>query len=123
MSGIYYDLDLYAIWKEENYNEVPFAEENFANGAISYVTSSYEKRTEILGLLEKYAVKNHLTGLTLFENGGYVMYHPSVIKGTNEYVPGFGCGVLSDGYLEYDLEGEANPDYKRYYQMQYQIVL
>ena len=42
--------------------------------AYNYVASSYKEKLDILGKLEKYAVDNHLTGITLFENGGYVMY-------------------------------------------------
>ena len=92
-----------------------FTEENYAHGAKSYVAASYEERAEILGILEKYAVKNNLTGLTLYENGGYVMYHPSVVKGTNTYIPGYGFGILTEGYLNADLEGETNAAWKRYY--------
>lgn len=86
-----------------------------AEGAQSFVYSSIEERTQILGILEKYAVENKLTGLTLFNNGGYVMYHPSVVKGATNYIPGFGFGILSEGSLNADLEGESNAAWKRYY--------
>lgn len=92
-----------------------FTEENYAHGAHSYVAASYDERAKILGILEKYAVKNNLTGLTLYENGGYVMYHSSVVKGTNNYIPGYGFGILTEGYLKSDLEGETNAAWKRYY--------
>ena len=42
-----------------------FTAENFAHGAKSYVAATYEERAEILGILEAYAIKNNLTGLTL----------------------------------------------------------
>jgi len=93
----------------------PSEEPELANGARSFVYRSGEDKNEILGVLEKYAVENKLTGLTLYGNGGYVMYNPSVQKGTNTYVPGFGFGVLSSGDLTADLEGEANQAWKRYY--------
>ena len=35
-----------------------FDPKNYANGAKSYVASSFEERTKILGLLESYAVKH-----------------------------------------------------------------
>lgn len=86
-----------------------------ANGAFSYAYASGEEKTEILGKLEKYAVENKLTGLTLYGDGGYVLYQPSVVKGTNNYVPGFGFGVLSSGSINADLAGETNAAWKRYY--------
>ena len=86
-----------------------------ADGAYSYAYASGEERTEILGKLEKFAVESKLTGLTLYGDGGYVLYNPSVVKGTNNYVPGFGFGILSSGSLNADLEGETNANWKRYY--------
>ncbi|MCR5349228.1 MAG: hypothetical protein K6E59_06470 [Bacilli bacterium] len=86
-----------------------------ADGAFSYVYSDVEERTEILGKLEKYAVENKLTGLTMYGDGGYVMYQESVTKGTNNYIPGYGFGILGEGDLVADLGGESNPDWKRYY--------
>ena len=86
-----------------------------ANGAYSFVASSYEERTKILGKLEKYAVDNYLTGITLYEDGGYVMYDPAVKKGTNTYIPGYGFGILSEGEITQDLKQETNPSWKRYY--------
>ena len=41
------------------------------------------KRAEILGKLEKYAMDTHLTGITLFDNGGYVRYSNRVIIPTD----------------------------------------
>ena len=86
-----------------------------ADGAISYAYASGEEKTEILGKLEKFAVESKLTGLTLYGDGGYVLYNPSVVKGTNNYVPGFGFGILSSGSLNADLEGENKAEWKRYY--------
>lgn len=93
----------------------PFDVENYANGAKSYVAASYEERTEILGLLEAYAVNHNLTGMTMYENGGYVMYDTSVVKGTNTYIPGYGFGIVSEGYINADMAYEANTNWKRYY--------
>lgn len=69
---------------------------------VSYVAASYEERTVILGILEKYAVDNFLTGLTIYGNGGYVMYDERVNPGTGDwtnYIPGYGFGVLAEGDL------------------------
>ncbi len=86
-----------------------------ANGAYSYVAASYEERTKILGLLEAYAVKNFLTGVSLFENGGYSMYNKRIVKGTETYISGYGFGILAEGNITADLAGETNPEYARYY--------
>ena len=71
-------------------------------------------RTEILGQLEKYAMDNHLTGITLFENGGYVKYSSRVTLPTNDYITGYGFGLLSEGSVDNDNIVEDNPAYKRY---------
>lgn len=93
----------------------PFTPENYASGPKSYAAESYEERTKILGLLESYAVKNNLTGLTMFEDGAYIMYDNSVVKGTENYIPGYGFGVVSEGYVNADLAYESNAKWKRYY--------
>ena len=89
--------------------------EGWANGVFNYKYEDGEERTKILGLLEGYAVDNKLTGLTLYGDGGYVMYNPIVTKGSNAYIPGYGFGILGEGELTGDLAGESNPDWKRYY--------
>ena len=69
---------------------------------VTYVAASYEERTVILGILETYAVDNFLTGLTIYGNGGYVMYQDRVNPGTGDwtnYIPGYGFGVLAEGDL------------------------
>ena len=86
-----------------------------ALGAYNYVASSYEEKLDILGKMEAYAVDNHLTGITLFQNGGYVMYKSRITKGTNTYIPGYGFGILSEGKITEPLAGETDPRYKMYY--------
>ena len=89
-----------------------------ANGGFNYASSSGEEaiatRTEILGKLEKYAMDNHLTGITLFENGGFVKYHERVTLPTTNYITGYGFGLLSEGSIDADLATEENVNYKRY---------
>lgn len=102
--------------------------------AENFVSSSYEDREEILGLLETYAMKNNLTGITLYDDGGYVKYSDRVVFPTNplknpdgsdkvvagttqyDYVTGYGFGIVSEGKLEGDLSGlDASDPYKSYY--------
>ena len=86
---------------------------NFASLSGSEAIS---KRTEILGSLEKYAVDNHLTGITLFENSGYVKYRERVTLPTTNYITGYGFGLLSEGTIDNDnISHEDNPNHKMYY--------
>ena len=86
-----------------------------AQGVQNYVYASSEERTKITAILEKYAVENKFSGLTLFGDGGYVLYKSFVKKGTNTYIPGYGFGILAEGELTADLAGENNPAWKRYW--------
>lgn len=99
--------------------------------AENFVSSSYEDREEILGLLETYAMKNNLTGITLYDDGGYAKYSDRVVFPTNplkntdgsdvvvagttryDYVSGYGFGIVSDGSLTGELSGVDS--YKTYY--------
>jgi len=84
------------------------------DGAASYSDSIADK-TEILGKLEKYAMDESLTGISLFENGGYVMYNPRVQKGVETYITGYGFGILAEGNITADLASETKAEWKRYY--------
>ncbi len=83
---------------------------NFANA------TNKQARTEILSKLEKYAMESHLTGITLFENGGYVLYSDRVKANmpTPNYITGYGFGILSEGDITEELEKEENPNHKLY---------
>jgi len=89
--------------------------QKLASGVYSFVASSYELRTEILGALEKYAVENFLTGISFMDDGGYSLYRPEVQRGVTNYITGYGWGTLSDGDITADLATESNPNWKRYY--------
>ena len=93
----------------------PTKPENLAQGIQTFVNESSAERTKILGILEKYAVDEKLTGLSIFGSGGYVVYSPDVQKGTNNYIRGYGFGVLAEGQVKADLAGETNAAWKRYY--------
>lgn len=86
-----------------------------AVGAVNYVGKTYEEKLDILGKLEDYAVKNHLTGMTLFQSGGYVMYNPRIRKATNNYITGYGFGIITEGEITAPLEKETNEAWKMYY--------
>ena len=117
-SQINSDVTLYAKWVDKVYKDVTntsAAVEAIVGNRYSYANKSYAEKQVILGLLEKYAVNNGLTGLTIYGDGSYVKYHDTVEKGSNTYINGYGFGVLSEGSLKGDLPGETNANYKRYY--------
>ena len=88
--------------------------EGGGSGAFSYAAESYEVKTQILGKLEAYAYNNALTGLPLFENGGYVMYNSRITKGSENYIPGYGFGILAEGSIKSDLPTETKTEWKKY---------
>ncbi len=124
--------------KSWNYEDAEFEDLSAVVSAATggrvedFTNASYEERTEILGLLEEYAVKNNLTGLVLYDNGGYNKYSsrivfPTAVKkradGSDdkigntvqyEYITGFGFGVLSDGSLNGTLSAK-DLTYPSYY--------
>ena len=88
---------------------------NFSGGTS---TEELNRRADILGKLEKYVMDTHLTGITLFDNGGYVKYSNRVRIPTagEQYVEGYGFGILSEGTLEGTLPGtDGGTSYPTYY--------
>ena len=79
---------------------VSVTEAVLANGGFNYASSSGEAaiktRTEILGKLEKYAMRVQLP--------------------TTKYITGYGFGLLTEGTLKSDMpaDKESNPDHRGY---------
>ena len=88
-----------------------------ATGAHQFIDKSYAERTEILGKLEKYAVDNAITGLPLFENSGYQMMNPRIVKGRTNYITNYGFSTIRDGYIKegVKLKGETDDKFQNYY--------
>jgi|GEM_PF-1767260 hypothetical protein len=85
-----------------------------ANGYYNYAGETWDTKNEILGVLEKYAQDTYLTGIPLAGDGQYIMYNDRVQKGVENYIKGYGFGILQYGSLTADLSGETNSAYKRY---------
>lgn len=100
-----------------NYVNVDNGDVDVKAGATytSFKGVSSEEKTKALGLLEKYAIENNLTGISLFENGGYQMFNENVQLGSDTYITGYGFGTLREGNITADLAGESNAKWKRYY--------
>ncbi|MBR5996531.1 MAG: hypothetical protein IK028_00685, partial [Bacilli bacterium] len=98
--------------------DIDVIDAKLANGGYTYASLAGEeaiaKREEILGRLEKYAMDNHLTGITLFENGGFAKYSSRVTLPAKDYITGYGFGLLSEGSVEGKLAGEQNDKHQPY---------
>ena len=86
-----------------------------ADGLYAYKKAGNAERTNLLGILEQYAVTKGITGISLFENGGYSMINPRITLGTENYIVGYGFGTLAEGNITEDLNYETNDAWKRYY--------
>ncbi len=86
-----------------------------ADGLRSFAGENNAERTNMLGILETYAVKVGTAGLPLYGNGNYVMYNPRITLGTENYISGYGFGTLAEGAITADLDYETNAAWKRYY--------
>lgn len=86
-----------------------------ATGMFDYTGLSRDEKTEILGLLEAYAIREGLTGVSFYSNGAYVIYNDRVVLGTENYITNYGFGVLTEGSLTGPLESESNEAWKMYY--------
>ena len=125
-------LSLASCKDKVNYEDYDFTSDASAKAVAtsgdyySYVDSSYSDRTEILGLLEEFAMKNNLTGLVLYDDGGYVKVNdrleiPTATTGEKNgagedfhtYVTGYGFGILEEGKATRALNVADN--YKTYY--------
>ncbi len=82
---------------------------------VNYTYLGYEERAEALGILEKFAVDNYLTGITLYEAGNYAIYNPRLEFGASTYVPGYGWGTLTEGKINAPLTTQANTAWQMYY--------
>lgn len=92
---------------------VPFT--GARNYAAQGGADAIKTRTDILGKLEKYVMDSHLTGITLFDNGGYVKYAPRIDLPTTNYITGYGFGLLREGSITGPMATEPNEKYKEYY--------
>lgn len=99
----------------ETASKAILAEIPAANGVFDYTGLSLEERKNLTAVVEKYAVATGLTGLTLYEEGGYQLINPRVTLGTENYILSYGFGTLAEGSITGDLDTETNENWKQYY--------
>lgn len=86
-----------------------------ANGVFNFSGLSAADKTKILGQMESYGIRNGMLGMTLFENGGYNLINERIQLATENYITGYGFGILPEGKITADLAAENNAAWKRYY--------
>ena len=86
-----------------------------ATGSYNYSNNSTADKIEILGELERYAQDTYLTGIPVCGNGSNVMYSDRVQIPVNEYITGYGFGVIDYGELNGTLSGLTDEEYPEYY--------
>ncbi len=86
----------------------------YASGCFSYA-DNVDERIEIMGKLEKNAMENFLTGIPLFENSKYVSFSSRVSLATENYISGYGWGLLEECELNGVLPSVS--EYKNYLQL------
>lgn len=87
----------------------------YANGMYDFTALSTEEKTDILGLLEAFSIRNGMLGVSLYENGNYQLIKSRVVLGTENFISGYGFGTLAEGNITADMANESNAAWKRYY--------
>lgn len=88
------------------------------NGFNSFTSADYDQRDAITAQLEKYLIENNLSPLTFLNTGTYQLYNSRVhspFLDENNYIPGYGFGVSTYGWVDAPLSGEATEEFKNYY--------
>ena len=70
-----------------------------SSGGKSYASASYDEKSRILASLEKYAVDNYLTGITIFSDGSKMAYNQRYTPQPKSYISGYGWGTTREGKL------------------------
>lgn len=82
---------------------------------VSFTGVSYDEKSRILAALEKYAVDNYLTGITIFSNGSKIAYNTRYVPQPQSYISGYGWGTTREGVLNGTLAGGAMSGKDTYY--------
>lgn len=75
-----------------------------AVNAYSFTGVSYDEKSRILGAMEKYAVDNYLTGITMFSDGSKVCYNTRYKPTPKQYISGYGWGTWREGRLDTSIQ-------------------
>ena len=86
-------------------------------GTANLTGLSADEKTALLGQMEAYAQKYHLTGIPLYGSGGYTLINERISLPVGKNVPNYGYGILREGYIKTGRTAEQEPveAYRGYY--------
>ncbi len=86
-------------------------------GKLNLTGLSAEQKTDLLGQMEGYAQKNHLTGIPLYGSGGYTLISERIQLPVSKNVKNYGFGALREGKIKTAMTAEQEPkeEYRSYY--------
>ena len=90
-----------------------------ANGIYYNKYIDSDSLLDIYGLLENYSINNGIYGLPIMDNADYYLVSDRITLGVDDYIQGFGFGVLPHGKINSPLEYETNPLWKMYYHTEF----
>ncbi len=111
-----------SVWVTSNQNKkltfhVTVENSTKATGAFSYASADYTEKANILASLEKYAVDNYLTGITLFSNGSNICYNSRYVPTPRSYVTGYGWGTMREGIISGNIQNPLSGNDASFYQV------
>ncbi len=86
-------------------------------GDLNLTGLSAAEKQNLLGQMEAYAQKNHLTGIPLYGSGGYTLISERISLPTSGCVDNYGFGVLREGKITKNMDADQEPveAYRGYY--------
>lgn len=86
-------------------------------GTANLAGVSFDEKTELLGQMEAYAMRNHLTGIPLYGSGGYTLLSTRFDLPVDNYVANYGFGLLREGSVNTSMTSTQEPvsDWVDYY--------
>lgn len=98
-------------------DEKPVYDGSTYSGDLNLTGLSADEKTDLLGQMEAYAQKNHLTGIPLYGSGGYTLINERISLPVQNEVVNYGFGTLREGKITSAMNDEQEPvkDYQNYY--------
>lgn len=98
-------------------DEKPVYEGSTYSGDLNLTGLSADEKTNLLGQMEAYAQKNHLTGIPLYGSGGYTLISDRISLPVQNEVVNYGFGTLREGKITKAMDDSQEPvkDYQNYY--------
>lgn len=90
-------------------DEKPVYSGSTYTGKLNLTGLSAAEKTDLLGQMEGYAQKNHLTGIPLYGSGGYTLISERIQLPVSKNVKNYGFGALREGKIKTAMTAEQEP--------------